>query len=57
MLFGLSVDSEIEEAGAGKKSREQRKAEAARKRVLDRILGDAEGSKGGGYADPALMFK
>ena len=59
IYFGLMVESELDEAAQGKKSREQRRAEQARKRVMDRILGEEDQKKQGSssFADPAQMFR
>lgn len=49
---GSTITSELEKAGQGKKSKGQAKAEAARKRVLNKFLGgDTQETKM--YADPA----
>lgn len=55
IYFGLLLEAELEEAAGGKKSKGQRRAEAAQDRVLRRVFGEQD--KGSGYADPALMFK
>lgn len=43
----------LEEAGT-KPSKEERKATAAREKILDKIFGNEK--QGSGFADPALMF-
>lgn len=54
--FGISLESMLEKAGH-KPSKEERKAEAARKALLDKVFDDgSETKKGSGYADPAMMF-
>jgi hypothetical protein len=55
MYFGLSLENMLEEAGE-KPSKEERKAKAARDRVIARVFGDDK-SNGSGFADPALMFQ
>jgi hypothetical protein len=53
----LSLEAMLDEAGAGKPSKEEQRAIAARERLLEQVLGDEdEKSKGSGYADPALWF-
>lgn len=56
--YGLTLETELDKAGS-KPSKEERKAEAARQRVLDRWLDDPDEAekKKAGFADPALMFK
>lgn len=54
-IFGLSLENMLEEAGH-KPSKEERRATAARERLLEKVLGD-EKDEGAGFADPALMFK
>lgn len=57
VYYGSSLEHELEKAGH-KPSREDRKIEAARQRVLDKWLtDDDEPKKQTGFADPALMFK
>lgn len=56
IYFGLTLEGKLEEAGQ-KPSKEERKARAARERIMNNILGeDDEKKKTAGYADPALMF-
>lgn len=55
-FFGLMVENKLEEAGQGKPSKEDRRAQAAREKVLDSIFGKDEKKKTSGFADPALMF-
>lgn len=58
IFFGMSLENRLETAGH-KPSKEERKAEAARKVILDQVLGDdagVEGKSKSGFADPAVMF-
>jgi len=56
IYFGMTVDSELQEAGQ-KQSKEDRRAQMARERYLDRVLNDGnEKSATKGFADPAAMF-
>jgi hypothetical protein len=51
----MTVDNELQSAGQ-KPSKEDRRAEMARQRYLDRVLGDEQqGTKK--FADPAAMFQ
>ena len=57
VYFGLTLDSELEQAGE-KPGKGEKKAQAARERILDKVL-RPKGSgttAGGGFADPASMF-
>lgn len=54
IYFGLTLENMLESAGQ-KPGKEERRAEMARKHILDRVFGGEE-KKGTGYADPALMF-
>lgn len=54
IYFGLMVENQLDEAGH-KPSKEERKARAAREKVLDGIMGTNKNKTG--FADPALMFK
>ena len=57
IYFGMVLESRLEEVGH-KPSKEERRARAARERLLDLILGEEdEKGKESGFADPALMFK
>jgi hypothetical protein len=51
----MSLEAELEQVSRGKPSKEERRAEAAQKRVLDRVFG--VGQKSSGFADPALMVR
>ena len=54
--FGMMLENELERAGH-KPSKEERKAEMARQRILDRVFKDEEEKKkNSGFSDPALMF-
>lgn len=55
IFFGLQLQSELEKAGH-KPSKDERKTNEARKRVLDKVLGKEE-VKGAGFADPMLLLK
>ena len=55
IYFGMSLEQMLDEAGS-KPSRAERKTQADRERVLNKVL-DLEQNEGKGYADPALMFK
>ena len=55
IFFGLQLEHMLEEAGQGKVGKEERKAKAARERVINKVFGDEKASSG--FADPALMFK
>lgn len=55
IYFGMTVQNDLEKVGH-KPSKEERKAEAARKRYLEKLLSDDEKEKGSGFADPASMF-
>lgn len=55
IYFGLVLEARLDEAGH-KPSKEERRAKAARDRVLQRVLGEVEENSGSGYADPATMF-
>jgi hypothetical protein len=52
----MTLEGELDKAGY-KPSKEERRAEAARARVLERYLGEDDKKKSAGFADPALMFK
>lgn len=52
IYFGLTLENMLEEAG-NKPGKEERKAKAARDRVLGKVFGTEKSS---GYADPAAMF-
>lgn len=54
VYFGLQLEGMLDEAGH-KPSKEERKAKAARERVLKKIF-DPEEKQGTGFADPATMF-
>lgn len=54
MYFGLTLENMLEEAGS-KPSKEERKAKAARERVLKKVF-SPEAKQGTGFADPASMF-
>jgi hypothetical protein len=54
-IFGLSLENMLEEAGQ-KPGKEERKIQAAREALLDRVMGEKK-DEGTGFADPALMFK
>ena len=54
MYFGMELEHRLEQAGT-KPSKEERKAKAARERVLKKVF-DPEEAKGTGFADPAAMF-
>lgn len=58
VYFGTSVESLLEKAGS-KPSKGERKAQAARERLLSKILEpeDGKSKSKAGFADPALMFK
>ena len=45
----------LEEAGE-KPGKAERKAKAAREKVLDKVFGKDD-NKGSGFADPAVMFQ
>lgn len=53
IYFGLALENMLQEAGQ-KPSKGDRKAQAAREALLNKVFGKGEGSSG--YADPALMF-
>jgi hypothetical protein len=55
IYFGMTLQNRLEQAGH-KPSKEERKAEAARKRILDQVLSEEDEKKGSGFADPAAMF-
>lgn len=55
IYFGLHLENMLEEAGQSKPSKEERRAQQARERILDKIFG-TDLKKGSGYADPALML-
>lgn len=46
----------LDEAGE-KPGKAERKAKAARKRVMDKVFNEGEEVKGSGFADPAVMFQ
>lgn len=52
IYFGLTLENMLEEAG-NKPGKEERKAKAARDRVLNTVFGT---DKASGFADPAAMF-
>lgn len=56
IFYGMSVENMLEEAGH-RPSKEERKAKAARERILDRLFSDDEEGKTSGFADPAAMFQ
>lgn len=53
--FGLVLENMLEEAG-NKPTKQDRKAKAARDRVLDKVFSDQEDAPSTGFADPAAMF-
>lgn len=53
--LGVTITKELHEAGQ-KKSKAETKAEAARKKVLDKYFG-TPGKSNEGFADPALLFQ
>lgn len=56
IFFGSMLENELQDAGH-KASKEERRAQMARDRIMDRVLGDdKDPKKGSGYADPAAMF-
>lgn len=55
--FGTTVDSELEKAGRGKKSKGQASTEAARKRVLAKYMSSGnEDTKKTKYRDPVASY-
>jgi hypothetical protein len=54
IFFGLSLENMLQEAG-NKPSKADKKAETARKVVLNRVFGTEDGDSG--YSDPAVMFQ
>lgn len=54
--FGMNVQQELDKAGQGKKPKGEAQREAARKRVLNKYLGDPESPGKGQFADPAAFF-
>lgn len=59
VYFGTSIEAMLEKAGS-KPSKGERKAQAARERLLNKILNNEEEkkkTKNSGFADPATMFK
>ena len=56
IYFGMSLENMLEQAGV-KPSKEERRAQAARERLLDRVLAEeGEEKQASGFADPAAMF-
>lgn len=53
IFFGLTMENMLDEAGH-KPGKDERKARAARERLLNKVLGNDDQTSG--YADPALMF-
>ncbi len=53
--FGTQLTSKLEEAGH-KPSKEEKKAMAARQRILDKVFGKDDDKSGSGFADPALFL-
>lgn len=56
VYFGTTVEGQLEKVGQ-KPSKGERKAQAARERLLSQILGSGEKKSNAGFADPAAMFK
>jgi hypothetical protein len=54
IYFGLALEGMLEDAGAGRPGKEERRAKMARDRLMNSVFGKKE--TGSGYADPALMF-
>lgn len=54
VFFGLQLENLLEKAGH-KPGKEEKRAQAARERILDTIF-DNDAKKSSGFADPALMF-
>lgn len=55
VFFGMSLENMLEEAGE-KPGKAERKAKAARDKLLDKVFGNEE-VKSSGFADPAVMFQ
>lgn len=61
IYFGMALENKLETAGH-KPSKEERRAQAAREKILDAVLADPDldgvepKKKTSGYADPAVMF-
>ena len=56
IYFGLTMENMLDEAGE-KPSKGERKAKAARQKVMDQVFDTKEDSKKSGFADPAVMFQ
>ncbi len=56
IYFGMTLENLLEQAGT-KPSKEERRAQAARERLLDKVLAEeGEEKQPSGFADPAAMF-
>lgn len=55
IFFGITVEGKLDQAGH-RPSKEERKAKAARERVLDKLFNADDDKKPSGFADPAAMF-
>lgn len=53
--FGIMLENMLSDAGQ-RPSKEDRKSQAARERVLDKIFSKEDQKQGTGFADPASMF-
>jgi hypothetical protein len=53
IYFGLVLEGQLQEAGH-KPGKEERRAQAARERILEKVFGKQE--EGSGFADPAALL-